>query len=198
MPACASHLQSGTGQPLPEQPEDRPPNKCSKGRPREGPLLPWSPRPQRQGLQGHRAPAYGLIWVAPTSTAHFSSGHVSTPEKGRSLGHGKRFGGANREEHHIRSGLVPRDPAGARPAAAGSDLPARGALSPPPQRAASSSPTDLLRRGPRLGAPRVPPAAQQQQPQPQPQSRAREPRSCGFHGSPSAAAGLERQAATRI
>lgn len=87
VPACASHLQSGTGQPLPEQPEDRPPNKCSKGRQREGPLLPWSPRPQRQGLQGHRAPAYGLIWVAPTSTAHFSSGHVSTPEKGRSLGH---------------------------------------------------------------------------------------------------------------
>ena len=40
----------------------------------------------RQGLQGRRAPARGLVRAAPTSTAHSSSGHVSTLEKGRSLG----------------------------------------------------------------------------------------------------------------
>ena len=125
VPACASHLQSGIGPSLPDQPEDRPPNKCSKGRPREGPQPPRSPRPPTQGLHGGLAPARQP--GSPPSTAHCSSRQVSTPGKGRSLGHVKRSRGANREELHLRRELVLRGPAGvagARPGASGSGRPA--------------------------------------------------------------------------
>lgn len=156
VPACACHLQSTGGPSLQDEPEDWPP----KGAARQG---------DERGL---RDPGCRDAWRPPTRpgrpcTAHSSSGPISTPGKARCSGTendpeartGKR---AARAAHAPRRASRLRSPCTTQRAGR------RGARSRTPVRAAPLSPTDLIRRGPSLGAPGAPPAAQQQ---PQPQKR---------------------------
>lgn len=127
---------------------------CSKRSRQEGPQPPRSPRPPRQGPQGRLAPA-----PRPRSTPL-----QPTPQMEMSSPSGKRGPwGASRNGLRLRGGLIRRCPAGvtgAGPSVSACRRQAPGLFPPPPPCAASFSPTDLLWRGPRRGAPGAPPAAQ--------------------------------------
>lgn len=87
--------------------------------------------PYHQASETGAAGTLGSRPPGSPSTAHSSSGHISTAGKARPLRHGKRHRDANREDCNRRGGLGPRGPAGvadAGPGARRSGRPAQGAL----------------------------------------------------------------------
>lgn len=83
-PACVCHLQGVSGPSLQDKPEDWSPKGAAKEGGERGSVSPYH-QPSETGAAG----TLGSRRLGPPSTAHSSSGHISTPRKARSLEHRK-------------------------------------------------------------------------------------------------------------
>lgn len=153
--------------------------RSSRGRRREGARSPSTTRLPRQGLQGRLEGACPPAWV-PLPRPIPQVGTFPRPLSGGTESDTE----TRTRQDPKRTGLGPRDPV--RGLVHQAAAARRRAHSRPAFRAAPGSPTDLVRRGPRLGAPGTHPAAQQQ---PQPQKRRDELPRCTAHVSRTAALG---------